>query len=351
MKHLFIKNTFYILFLGLFLLCSCNKETETEKHPDFSKNIIDVSDKIVPIKTNQIFGRCRIITVGKYLLLNDLNSLDKGFLLFDKKTFKYITSTGSKGQGPGQIINYQNAMIIPNTVDNKSFYVFDYSLLALYKYEIDSVLSNPQYLPQEILDMKIKQVIGNVSTLNDSIFIGPVMKTTPPNRFVNELSLINIKTGNIKKINHTEIKSKRKNIQCTFALFPTKDKCVQAYGNIDLLTIYNTNGKLLCNVYGPLWDSDKKNFSYHGMVKVGSQHIMTTYLGGKCFVRDENKRIRVKYESKLLVFDTKGNYQKTLDIGAEVSGFCLDEENNRIILKIFNRDEPLAYLDLKGILN
>ncbi len=349
MKHHFFYS--FILFLSLFILYACNRDSEIEKHPDFTKNIIDVSNKIVPIKTNQIFGRCRITTVGKYLLLNDLTSLDKGFILFNKKTFKYLTSAGSKGQGPGQIINYQNAMIIPNTVDNKSFYVFDYSQLTLYKYVIDSMLNNPKYLPQEIRQMYKDRVIGIVKVLNDSTFIGPIMKTIPPHRFVNELSLLNIKTGKIKKFNNIEIKSKRKNIQCSFAISPNKDKCVQAYRNIDLLTIYDINGKLLCNVYGPLWDSDKKNVDYHKSVKFSADNIITTYLGGKFVVRDKNKRIRVKNASKLLVFDTKGNYQKTLDIGAEITGFCLDEENNRIIIRYFNRDEPLAYLDLKGILN
>ncbi len=353
MQHQFIKNTIPILFLSLFLLCSCNRDTETEKHPDFSKNIIDVSDKIVSIKTNMILGRTGIVSIGKYLLLRDDSSFDKGFHLFDKKTFEHIASTGSIGQGPGQIIKYSNAKILPNTADNKSFYVFDYSQLLLYKYVIDSILNNPQYLPQEVLRMNNDRVIGSVSILNDSIFCGVFSRLLKSRSIVDELAQFNINTGKIKNITSVDAKNKEeaRKTHSNFALFPTKDKCIQAYSDIDLLTIYDINGKLLCNIYGSFWGSDKKNFEFYEQIEISKKYIIAKYLGGIWYARDENQRLRCIFSSKLLVFDIKGNYLKTLNIGEELGSFCFDEENNRIILNFLDRDEPLAYLDLKGILD
>ncbi len=74
-------------------------------------------------------------------------------------------------------------------------------------------------------------------------------------------------------------------------------------------------------------------------------------MGGKGFKRGSNGQMRGVFASKLLVFDSKGNYQKTLLLGEEIEDFCFDEDSNRIIFNFFDRDEPLAYLDLKGILN
>ncbi|MFR8358247.1 MAG: 6-bladed beta-propeller [Parabacteroides sp.] len=43
--------------------------------------------------------------MGDYLLVSDYKSPDKLVYIFDKNNFKYITSTGDRGQGPGEISN------------------------------------------------------------------------------------------------------------------------------------------------------------------------------------------------------------------------------------------------------
>lgn len=50
----------------------------------------------------------------------------------------------------------------------------------------------------------------------------------------------------------------------------------------------------------------------------------------------------------LLVFDLKGNYLKTIEIGYNILEFCYDEENNRIIMS-FDDDIQLGYLELGNI--
>lgn len=342
------------LILSLLFFCACNKNNEHEKYEDFSKNIVNIQNKIVSVKTNLILGKSEIATQGKFLLLNNFSSLDNGFYLFDKKTFKYITSTGSKGQGPGEIINYGNAIIIPNTVDNKSFYVVDYSQLSLYQYCIDSVLHNKNYRPKEVLKMHLDRTIGNVSTLNDSVFMGVAMKMINKHSFVNEIVRFNINSGKMQKIMaiNPDVENIPLGSHSTFSLFPSKNKFVQAYRYVDLLSIYGVKGNLICNIYGNLWNKrDNRKFKFHQQIEVGKKYIIASYVGGKKFKIGTNKRTRGVFASKFLIFDLEGNYIKTLNIGEEIRSFCLDEDNNRIIMNCYDRDEPLAYIDLKGILN
>ncbi len=346
-----IKTAAYLLLFILLPLLGCNSNSKTEKHPDFSKNIIDVSNKIVPVKTGLIFQNMpAIITVGNCLVITDRSSFDKGFLLFDKKTFKYLAGGGSKGQGPGQIVKYDNVVTTANTIDNRSFYAFDYSQLKLYKYAIDSILNNQKYLPEEVLSMNLKQVLGSFSTLNDSLFLGTALKTRPVIQEVVRFNFHTKKAEPFGYVNPANEKLHQKSF-FTFDLSPDRDKYIQAFHDIDLMTICDIDGNLVCNIYGPDWDKKRKDFTFYGNVKIGKKYIIAGYLGEKSFKIGNSGKVEVVGASKLLVFDLQGNYLKTLNIGEETNGLCIDEENNRIILSLTDRDEPLGYLDLKGILD
>ncbi len=236
----------YIALIGcLLFLYSCNKDTATEKHPDFFKNIIDVSNKIVSVKTDMILGRSWIITVGKYLVLTNGASFDKGFVIFDKKTLKPIGSGGSKGQGPGQIIKYSNVKTVPNTVDNRSFYAFDYSQVLLYKYDIDSMLNNSKYLPKEILRMENNKAIADFETLNDSIFLGLALRLTKKRAIVQDMVRFNYLKRKAKPFGYVNPESRKsaRRTRASFALSPIKDKYVMAYHYIDLFLSQSKNRK------------------------------------------------------------------------------------------------------------
>ena len=53
--------------------------------------------------------------------------------------------------------------------------------------------------------------------------------------------------------------------------------------------------------------------------------------------------------TKLIVFNTDGDYVRTLDVGYKINHFCYDEENNRLIFN-FNDDIQFGYLDLNNLL-
>lgn len=52
--------------------------------------------------------------------------------------------------------------------------------------------------------------------------------------------------------------------------------------------------------------------------------------------------------SEFIVFDINGNYIQTMETGYKIVGFCLDRQNNRIILHLDDTMQ-FAYIDLDNI--
>lgn len=353
------KNLLVIFFLLIFLIISpgCKKENSLyEKHPDFSKNVIDVSQEVKELKTDLLLGQSMLKITGNYLLVCDIFSLDEGFHFYNKKTLKYVGSGGRKGQGPGEIISYNNVEIIPNEIDDNTFFVFDYSQITLYKYHIDSLLHNKQYLPYKVIDFRIKSILNNFSVINDSIFIGIGSYTTSNSSFIDGIVKLNINTNTMEEFGYQHPKIKEFGGRSTHSFFggsKDKNRYVQGYYNYDLITICDIDGNLVSNVYGTQWKGEKemkfKN-SYFGKIGLYHKYIVVNYTGHNRLVIDEHKRPSAAFPKKFLIFDLEGNYLKTLDIGEEIRFFCLDEENNRLFLSPINRN-GLSYLDLNGLLD
>lgn len=135
-----------VILLLLLISFSCKQHSESVKHYDALDNIRNVKENIHEITIENIaisnFGTPSIL--NDYLIISDYKSFDKLIHIFDKNTFAYRTSVGDRGQGPSEIANMGS--IIPDEKNN-SFYVFDHGHQLLYNYPMDSVLSNPAYLP------------------------------------------------------------------------------------------------------------------------------------------------------------------------------------------------------------
>ncbi len=350
------KKSFIFLVFVIFVISCNNKSNTTEEYPDFSKNIVDVSKKLVPIKTEVLLGPGKVKNVGGCLLFKDeYGDAGKGFVFFDKKTLKHIGYGGKKGQGPGELINYKNVRIIPNEQDTGSFFAFDYSRLFLYKYRIDSLLNDESYLPQKILSRSVSEVLGNAVQLNDSIFLGMSLYATSSSSFMQRIVKFNTKSEKTEPfgyLNPQIEKLGKRNTHSAFAISLKKSVYIQAFFNQDLITFCDKEGKLICNVYGKLWKNENVNklSCYSSTVEMTSKYVFAGYKGVARLVLDKHKRPRGTFPKKIRIFDLQGNYLKTLDFGEELRNFCVDEETNRIFVSFLDRDEPLGYLDLKGIL-
>ena len=130
-----------VSLLLLIVLClSCTSNTDTERHQKNRNNIVNIQERIKEINTEEnpitAWGIPHIL--GDYLLVSDYKSPDKLVYIFDKNNFKYITSTGDRGQGPGEISNM--GRIATNEAE-QIFYLTDHGSEKVLSFRLDSVKS------------------------------------------------------------------------------------------------------------------------------------------------------------------------------------------------------------------
>ncbi|RHJ92109.1 6-bladed beta-propeller [Parabacteroides bouchesdurhonensis] len=334
--------------LGVFICnWSCTQSSGTEKHQKNRNKVINVRDKVTKIEMEEMpvsdFADPYIL--GNCLIVSDYKSPDKLIHILDKHTFKYITSTGDKGEGPQEIANMGSIGI--NEAD-RVFYVTDHGKHEIFSFYLDSVLADPFYAPTERikLDGMLSPVTYNY--VNDTLSIGLFWKILSDADYTPVVARWNMKTGEIvpvKYLKHPEIERKR----VSAAASVKNGLYVESYWHHDLITIGYLNGDFKCNIYGEKWDNKTSNSNvYFRDAVFCKDKIVVTYLGKRRLIKGANG-ITVDYPTKLMVFDLDGNYIQTLETGHPISHFYYDEEDNRLFLTLQD-DMLLAYLDLDGII-
>ena len=76
--------------------------------------------------------------------------------------------------------------------------------------------------------------------------------------------------------------------------------------------------------------------------------MVVSYLGD-LRLKENGKSIKSIYPDKLLVFDTDGNYVKTMILNHPILGMCYDKQNNRLIFS-FDDEFQFGYLNLHDLL-
>ena len=145
-----------LLYLLLIAVCwSCSQDSETEKHQSKRDQVVDVRDKMKEFSTQDVLiGRIsRTYLIDNYLIVTDYNSPDKLIHLFDKNTFEHLASSTYQGQGPDEITIIGHVGIDET---NRRFFVSDHGKLKIFAYDLDSVLTTPEYQPSVKIDMKKK---------------------------------------------------------------------------------------------------------------------------------------------------------------------------------------------------
>lgn len=327
-----------LCFICIICSMSCCGDSETEKYQKSRDNIIDVRDQIKEIVIEDVMiGRTAFpYIVDQYLLISDYESPDQQIHLFDRNSFRYITSTATKGQGPGEITIIGHIVYDKN---RRSFYVTDHGKLKIFSYNLDSVLDNPDYKPEVKMDMKAEMFPDSYQYIDDTLCIGRVIKPIGTNDFNPYVAKWNMLTRevNLMKYEHPDIRKAR----FTTAVSLEHNRYIQAYGRNDLLTICTLDGELICNIYGPKWTSESSQTSYFRNPVFCGDKIIVTYSG-------RNHLTDGSYPTKLMVFNLKGDYLQSLETGYKISYFCYDPDNNRLILNM-NDDIQFGYLDLNGI--
>ncbi len=340
----------YLQLLTAFLLfiaagCGNKNENETEIIQKERDKIVNVSEKIVNIETDYVFGRSSLHIIDNILVAAESFPLDeKVDHLFNLNTFKYITSTGVLGRGPGEI-TVPSGLYVDR--EQRAFWQLDVGKKLWYKFPLDSVLSDKMFMPTVSVKLIDTLLLVYYGFLNDSIALGKAIEPFTGSPFVTmAMTKFNIKTGEIRRFGYENPKVEGRWTNSVFTLSVENGIYVNCYLNKDLITICDLNGNLKYNVYGPGWNDpiEDDNGYFYGVI-IYKKRIFASYNGSSGSIIEGNIE-RGVYPRSIIVFGLDGSYQKTIETGSEIFRFCIDEKNNRIIAYFNDRMEPLGYFDI-----
>lgn len=338
-----------VMYVLLMAICwSCTQPSETEKHQNKRDQVVQVKDKIKEIAIEDVLmgSYVNVQLLDNYLIITDPRSYAELIHIFDKYSFNYVTSIAFKGEGPGEITNI--GYIGLNETD-RVLYVSDHGKQRIFTYPLDSVLANREYMPQVKMRMNEKQFPANYHYISDTLCIGSVIEPTGNYGFRQSVAKWNMETGEITPMPYTHPDIEKKRV--SFAVSTKHGSYVECYSRHDLMTICTLDGELKYNVYGRKWSTETiDKIGYYGFVQFIGDYIFALYLGDKAFTEDEVTGVKGNLPTQFLVFNTQGDYIRTLETGYKVCDFCYDETNNRIIMSL-DDEIQFAYLELDGIID
>jgi hypothetical protein len=313
------------------------------------RNVVDVHDRIKEIRIEDpLIGSSSVVyIIGDYLIIEDLTSPEEQVYLFDKNSFKYLRGTTKKGQGPYEIANIG---LISMDEEHGKLYVADNAKLRILSYDLDSLLRDrdPDYTPSVKLNMKENAIPLEYKYFSDTLCIGMIAEPIGTNDYRPYIAKWNMTTGEIIPMKYEHPKIKKKRIQ--FAASREHSIYLEGYSGHDLMSIFNLDGELKYNVYGPQWDPEYSGrMNYYGHIIFCGDKILVLYSGRNSFIQDPVKGVVFNWPTQFLVFDLEGNCLKTLETGYKVRRFCYDKESNRILMSL-DDDIQFAYLDLDGVI-
>lgn len=337
-----------LLYFFLILICiGCTSNTETERYWSKCAPTQNIKEKIKEIKIEDVLigGTSRLYLMKDYLMIVDHASYDKQIHIFDKNSFKYITSIAPKGEGPNEITVIGNIGV---NEQKGEFYVSDHGKLKIYSYNLDSVLTDSLYKPQVKTRMNADQFPDRYQYINDTLCIGLIIVPIGVNDYTPHVAKWNINTGDIRlmKYEHPDITKKR----ISYAVSIPCGLYAEAYRGNDLLTICNLDGHLKYNIYGPKWEKESNSQTlYYRTVKFCKDKILASYSGESGYTRKYGK-LQGNSPTKINVYDLNGHYIKTMETEYPIIDFIYDESKNRLIMSL-DAEIQFATLDLDGLLD
>ncbi|MCH7402745.1 BF3164 family lipoprotein [Belliella kenyensis] len=334
-----MKILYLIIFATFF---SCSSRTPEKKFNTADVKTVYVSDKIIDFETDQIIKRPHLTIQGEYFIVTDLSTLtDRGILLYNKNSLEYITRTGVIGEGPGEIIKYG----LPATSYKKNeFWMPDFAKLKMFKFDIDSVILDPEYKPNHSLSFENENFLTRFEVISDSIAVGAALEVLSYNSARVRLGKYNLISGKTEKFGYEHPKLKNEKTRAFFDYSHSQKRMALSYAFHDLITLFDLEGNLICNILGTKeFDNENGKLAFFSQVKITDKYIIASYRNKPKFRFDENKRPISNGSEILLFFDLKGNLIKVLDTGHEIDYFVADEENNLIFCSFLNREVPIGY--------
>lgn len=311
---------------------------------------ISVKERIIEIKTDILLRFGDFCLIDSFLVYNDFASIEsKGIHVFNKNTFDYITSTGYLGRGPGEIIRLGSNAVSP---DQSVLWVDDYGNQVRWKFPLDSILRNEKFLPQEKIAMSPDFFFKEYEFLNDTTVLGIAVIPLSVNSMEMAMAKSKFSTGKAERFGykHPDIKD-RYETYSTSKLSAKHNIYINCFERMDLMTICDFDGNLVKAIYGEHKNTTNEDFltHYFKSADIYKDFILVSYLGKKAAIKEDGKAPEFFSPTRLLVFDIMGNFVKSIEVGYQFSSFCVDEDNNRVILFFEDRGNPLGYFNLEFV--
>lgn len=329
-----MKKTIGMMMLAF--LCACSSQTETEKHHRSRSKVVKVKDQVKEIDTGDdvlIGRRSRALYSEDYLVIQDYDAWDGAIHLFDKKDFRYIASAGNKGEGPNELTIMGDVSV---DEARRKFYITDNAKYKVLSYDMDSIVSmGRSYRHQVKAKFDTSRIPGDAIYINDTLSYCRLIVPTSASTFDQMIGKWNMLTGEIKVIGgkHPDTHQKRSLIDVSME----KNMLVEVSYQYDLMNISDLDGNIQCYIYGPDWET--KGLQTFNDVMITPNHILASYSGDEWAKGDTYK---------IHVFDLKGNYQQTLDVGYKMRQCVYDKTHHRLFM-VFDDEIQFGYLDLEGI--
>ena len=273
-----------------------------------------------------------------------MRSSENGIHLFDREDFKHIKSIGVIGKGPGEITRLGWPT---NQLDSaRKFHMPDHGKFHYWIFDLDSILMVQDYLPQKGPKFREDLFFYDYQMLDDSNAIGAIARVTSQNSFVSVLGRSNIYTGIQTIFDHTGSGCPSAMSNFYFSLTPDGEIYVKSYSHCDLLILGRTNGDLIGTIKGPDWKAATSSSRYFRQVHATNQYLYASFNGAEAGFVNAQGRPESNGNRKFLVFDLKGKYVKTLELGSRFHASVLDKDNGRIIAHFIDRDNPLGYINI-----
>lgn len=332
-----MKNWLCLLFIISFW--GCTSENEFAKYQNVRDNIYKVREHVEEIRIDEVLigSGTRPYILGNYLIIKDYRSSNELIHIFDKNSYNYLASTAPLGQGPGEITVIGHIGI--DELRHK-FYVSDHGKQKIFSYDLDSVLSTPFYLPHVKIEMNKELFPDRYHYINDTLSIGLIIEPTGVSTFKQFVAKWNMNTGEIipMKYNHPDIENKR----ICVAVSVDHEIYIECNSRYDLMSIFDFNGKLRCNVYGPNWDKSGDRRHHFGTPLICKDKILALYSGGDYQGKEYDPTV-------FHIFELNGDYIKTIDVGYKILDFCYDKDNNRLIF-CFDDEIQFGCLSLESLI-
>lgn len=336
---------FIIILLIVIIGLNCSRN-----NGEYNKLPLNKIEKITSIKEfapARFYKQPKIYILGDYLIVYSPLLRDKKVDIYDKNSFKHLVSTGISGAGPGEITAPGPILV---DIDKGCFWVCDFGKLLMYKFSLDSIINIPDYKPS--FSYKLPTGVG---------FLGFYFKDSDT-IIASSLQLAEkqIKLKNICLSNQTlsptnyDVPSLIKSDNYYSGMYdfysmPFTKTLVCGYYFSDLLLFLDEQGNILKSIEGPMGINKLDKPDAHNSCKLaysqvtGNDKYIFALFNGNPRNAQNIEGSSGKY---IRIFNSKGDYIKTLELEDNLAEICYDADKKRIIAISNDRENSLIYFDV-----